>query len=146
MIRLRTLGTAEVVAGEQCITPDSAMTFGLALFLSVSAGQRVHRTRLLDIFWPDTPDESRRHALRQLLYRLRRDGFPLSVDGEELLVEESLVESDVRRVLEMRWPEEASGDEVRRAVGFLAGYDPLMPELYREWLDELRSRVRAQYR
>ncbi|MFI5233503.1 MAG: ATP-binding protein [Gemmatimonadales bacterium] len=146
MIRLRTLGTAEVVAGEQCITPDSAMMFGLALFLSVSAGQRVHRARLLDIFWPDAPDESRRHALRQLLYRLRRDGFPLSMDGEELLVEESVVESDVRRVLDARWPDEATGDEVRGAVGFLSGYDPLMPELYREWLDELRSRVRAQYR
>lgn len=146
MIRLRTLGTAEVVAGEQCITPDSAMMFGLALFLSVSAGQRVQRARLLDIFWPGAPDESRRHALRQLLYRLRRDGFPLSMDGEELLVDESDVESDVCRVLEARWPDEAAGDELRSAAAFLAGYDPVMPELYREWLDELKSRVRAQYR
>lgn len=146
MIRLRTLGTAEVVAGEQCITPDSAMMFGLALFLSVSAGQRVQRARLLDIFWPAAPDESRRHALRQLLYRLRRDGFPLSMDGEELLVDKSDVESDVCRVLEARWPDEAGGDEVRAAAAFLAGYDPMTPELYREWLDELKSQVRAQYR
>ena len=146
MIRLRTLGTAQVVAGEQCITPDSAMMFGLALFLSVSAGQRVHRARLLEIFWPEAPDESRRHALRQLLYRLRRDGFPLSMDGEELLVEESVVESDVRGMLESRWPEEATAEEVEAAVAFLPGYDPSMSELYREWLDELRSRVRAQYR
>ena len=64
MIRVRTLGTAEVVTGAQCITPDSAMMFGLALFLSVSAGQRVQRARLLDLFWPDAADESRRHALR----------------------------------------------------------------------------------
>ena len=146
MIRVRTLGATEVATGVQCITPDSAMMFGLALFLSVSAGQRVQRSRLLDLFWPGTPDESRRHALRQLLYRLRRDGFPLSLDGEELMVDATVVDSDLERVTQTAWPDEASGDEVRSAATFLAGYDPLMPELYREWLDELKARVNAQYR
>jgi DNA-binding SARP family transcriptional activator len=146
MIRVRTLGAAEVATGAQCITPDSAMMFGLALFLSVSAGQRVQRARLLDLFWPDVADESRRHALRQLLYRLRRDGFPLSLDGEELMVDAAVVDSDIRRVMEAAWPDEATCDEVRVTATFLAGYDPLMPELYRGWLDELKSGVNAQYR
>ncbi len=146
MIHLRTLGTAEVVSGDQCITPDSAMMFGLALFLSASAGQRVTRARLLDLFWPDASDESRRHALRQLLYRLRRDGFPMSLDGEELLIDDDVVESDIRSVLAPSWPERASDEEIRAAASFLPGYDPPMPELFREWLDELRSRVNAQYR
>ena len=91
MIHVRTLGRAEVLAGERRITPDSAMLFALALFLSVSAGQRVQRSRLLDMFWPDAADDLRRHALRQLLYRLRHGGFPLYLEGEELLVEQEMV-------------------------------------------------------
>jgi DNA-binding SARP family transcriptional activator len=146
MIHLRTLGTAEVVSGDQCITPDSAMMFGLSLFLSVSAGQRVTRARLLELFWPDASDESRRHALRQLLYRLRRDGFPMMLDGEELSIDDNVVESDIRCVLGSSWPENASDEEIRAAANFLPGYDPPMPELFREWLDELRARVNAQYR
>lgn len=146
MIRVRTLGAAEVATGAQCITPDSAMMFGLALFLSVSAGQRVPRVRLLDLFWPDVPDDSRRHALRQLLYRLRRDGFPLSMDGEELMVDADVVDSDVRAVLDGAWPDNATADAVRSTATFLADYEPSLPQLYREWLDELKSRVNAQYR
>jgi DNA-binding SARP family transcriptional activator len=146
MIHVRTLGTAEVLAGEHRITPDSAMLFALALYLSVSAGQRVQRSRLLDLFWPDASDGCRRHALRQLLYRLRRCGFPLSLDGEELLVAEEVVESDLRRVLASRWPDEASQEDVQAAASVLPGYDPPMPEFYRAWLDELRSRVNSQYR
>jgi DNA-binding SARP family transcriptional activator/tetratricopeptide (TPR) repeat protein len=146
MIQVRTLGTLEVLAGEQCITPDSTMMFALALFLSVSAGQRVPRSRLLNLFWPETSDNSRRHALRQLIYRLRRTGFPLSLDGEELLVDEAAVESDVRRVLGATWADDASDAEVAAAGNFLPAYAPPMPELYRAWLDELRSLVASQYR
>ncbi len=146
MIQVRTLGTVEVLAGEQSITPDSMMMFALALFLSVSAGQRVPRSRLLDLFWPETADNSRRHALRQLIYRLRHYGFPLSLDGEELLVDEAAVESDVSRILAPKWADLASDAEVLAAGNFLPAYAPPMPELYREWIDELRSLVASQYR
>lgn len=146
MIQLRTLGTAEVLVGGHRIAPESAMMFALALFLSVSAGQRVQRSRLLDLLWPDAADDARRHALRQLLYRLRRHGFPLSLDGEELLIAEDSVASDIRRVLESSWPEVADRQEVDAAANFLPGYDPPAGESYRQWMDELRSRVSSQYR
>ncbi|MFI5244202.1 MAG: AAA family ATPase, partial [Gemmatimonadales bacterium] len=146
MIHVCTLGRAEVLAGEQRITPESAMLFALALFLGVSAGQRVQRSRLLDMFWPDVPDDLRRHALRQLLYRLRRAGFPLCQDGEDLLVAEETVDSDLRRVLAPGWPDDARREDVEAAAEVLPGYDPPMPEGYRQWLDELRSRVNSQYR
>src|ERR1019366_289766 len=116
MIHVRMLGRAEVLAGERRITPDSAMLFALALFLSVSAGQRVQRSRLLEMFWPDASDDHRRHALRQLLYRLRRGGFPLCLDGEELLVAEEMVESDIRCVLAPGWPEAARREDVEAAA------------------------------
>jgi DNA-binding SARP family transcriptional activator len=146
MIHVRTLGTAEVLAGEHRITPESAMLFALALFLSVSADQRVQRSRLLELFWSDGSDGSQRHALRQLLYRLRLRGFPVSLDGDELVVASENVESDVQRVLSARWPDEATPAEIQIAASVLPGYDPPMPEQFREWLDELRSRVNSQYR
>jgi DNA-binding SARP family transcriptional activator len=146
MIHVRTLGTAEVLAGEHRITPESAMLFALALFLSVSADQHVLRSRLLELFWADGSDGSQRHALRQLLYRLRLRGFPVSLDGDELVVAGEDVESDIQRVLSTIWPDEATPAEIQSAAGFLAGYDPQMPEPFREWLDELRSRVNLQYR
>jgi DNA-binding SARP family transcriptional activator len=146
MINVRTLGTAEVLAGEHRITPDSAMLFALALFLSVSADQRVQRSRLLELFWPGGSDGSQRHALRQLLYRLRLSGFPVSLDGDDLLVAGKNVESDIQRVLLASWPDEATPAEIQIAATVLPGYDPPMPEQFREWLDELRSRVNSQYR
>jgi DNA-binding SARP family transcriptional activator len=146
MIHVRTLGTAEVLAGGHRITPDSAMLFALALFLSVSADQRVQRSRLLELFWSSGSDGSQRHALRQLLYRLRLGGFPVSLDGDELLVAAEDVQLDIQRVLSARWPEEATPEEIQAAASVLPGYDPPMPEQFREWLDDLRSRVNSQYR
>jgi DNA-binding SARP family transcriptional activator len=146
MIHVRTLGTAEVLAGGRRITPDSTMMFALALFLSVSAGQRVQRSRLLDLCWPESSDNSRRHALRQLLYRLRQSGFPLSLDGDDVLVADETVDSDIRSVLSPGWADDSSDSDIEAAGNFLPGYAPPMPELYREWLDELRSRVASQYR
>lgn len=146
MIHVRVLGTAEVLVGEHTIRPESAMMFALALYLSVTAGQRMQRSRLLELFWPEMADGPRRHALRQLLYRLRRDGFPLSLDGDELLVCDSDVESDLRRVLAARWPDTAGDDDVWSAECVLPGFQPSIGEAYREWLDELRSRVESQYR
>ena len=144
MIQVRTLGTAEVLVGEHRITPDSAMLFALALFLSVSAGQRVRRSRLLEMFWPDASDRSRRHALRQLLYRLRRGGFSLCLDGEELLVAEETRWSRTSDASSRRTGRTRREAEVEAAAHVLPGYDPPMPEPYREWLDELRSRVNSQ--
>ena len=146
MIHVRTLGSAEVLAGEHRITPESAMLFALALYLSVSEGQRVQRSRLLELFWADGSDGSQRHALRQLLYRLRLRGFPVSLDGDELFVAAGDVDSDIERVLAPGWPDEAAPAEIQVAASVLPGYDPPMPEPFREWLDELRSRVNSQYR
>ena len=146
MIHVRTLGTAEVLAGEHRITPESTMLFALALFLSVSADQRMQRSRLLELFWSGGSDGSQRHALRQLLYRLRLREFPVSLDGDELVVASENVESDIQRVLSACWPDEATPAEIQSAASVLPGYDPQMPEPFREWLDELRSRVHSQYR
>ncbi len=146
MIYVRVLGTTEVRVRDRRITPDSEMLFALALFLSLNAGRRIPRSFLLDLFWPSEAVRSRRHALRQLLYRLHRSGFSFKSDGEEILIDEREVESDIRRVFVVSWPQSASPTEVESVAQMLSGYDPPLPKPYRDWLDELRARVHSQYR
>ncbi len=146
MIQVRGFGTAEVRVGEHRITPESEMLFALALFLAVTAGERVQRSRLLELFWPESSDGSRRHALRQLLYRLRRTGFAVELDGDEVLIEASEVDSDIQRALHASWPDAAASEDVVAAARVLPGFEPPNSELFREWLDELKSRIQSQYR
>src|SRR3970282_136499 len=143
VVRIHAVGTAEVRVGRSRIRPDSVVLFALALYLGLTAGERIARTRLLDLFWPGVPDVSRRHALRQLLYRLRRSGFALALDGDELLLEPANVESDVTALLDARWPDEAPVEAIVAAASVLPGYTPPMPEHYRAWLGVVRASVTA---
>jgi DNA-binding SARP family transcriptional activator/tetratricopeptide (TPR) repeat protein len=122
------------------------MLFAFALYLGLNAGERILRAHLLDVFWSGVDDRSRRHALRQLLYRLRRSGLTLESDGEELLLDREQVDSDLGSILEPTWPDHASRDAVIAAASVLPGYSPPMPALYREWLDGVRARISAQFR
>ena len=146
MIRIRALGTAEVRVGRARIRPNSVVLFGLMLYLGLSAGEAVPRERLLDVLWSEGDPGSRRHALRQLLYRLRRAGLKLVRDEEELLLSTEAVDADIVRVLAPDWPDRADRAAILAASDVLPGYSPSLPEPYREWLDALRARVGAQYR
>jgi DNA-binding SARP family transcriptional activator/tetratricopeptide (TPR) repeat protein len=146
MVRIRAIGRAEVQLGRSRIRPDSQMLFAFALYLGLTAGERISRAHLLDVFWSGVEDGPRRHALRQLLYRLRRSGLTLESDGDELLLDRKQVDSDLGPMLEPTWPDNASADDVIAAASVLPGYMPPMPPLYREWLDGVRARVGAQFR
>ena len=146
MVRVRAIGATEVRVGRRHIGPDSMVLFALALYLACTAGARIARQQLLDLLWPGVPQLSRRHALRQLLYRLRQSGLVLAHDGEELQLEAANVDSDLASLLAAGWPESAPPDEIVAAATVLPGYTPPLSELYREWLDELRARIAAQYR
>ncbi|HVT37960.1 MAG TPA: AAA family ATPase [Gemmatimonadaceae bacterium] len=145
-VRVRAIGAAEVLVGGHRIRPDSSVLFALALYLACTAGERVARARLVELLWPGMPDPSRRHALRQLLYRLRQNGLALALDGEELLIDPAHVDSDIAAVLDAAWPDSAPAAAVLAAGQVLPGYVPPTPELYREWLEELIARIAAQYR
>ena len=146
MIRVRAIGTSELRVGRGKVKPDSAVLFALVLYLACNASQGVARARVLDLFWPGVAEVSRRHALRQLLYRLRRNGVSLALDGDELEIAAAEVDSDLSALLDTDWPETASAEAVIAAASVLPGYSPALPEQYLEWLDDLRSRIGAQYR
>ena len=146
MVRIRVVGAAEVRVGRALIKPDATVLFALALYLGLSAGTWITRADLLDIFWPDVAHRSRRHAFRQLLYRLRQRGLVLILNGDELLLERSHVESDLDNLFAADWPDVAEPVAIAAAATILPGYAGPMPERFRAWLDSVRARFGARYR
>ena len=85
VVTLHTVGECRIVvthaAGMTALTPASDRLFTLTLLLAAEAGRPVPRARIAAWLWPDLPATAARHALRQLLYRLRRLG--VTVDGDD---------------------------------------------------------------
>ncbi len=145
-LHIRAIGAAEISIGQNRIKPESAVLFALALYLGLNAGEMIPRDRLLELLWPDRHGRRRHHALRQLLYRLRRLGLPIDGDDERIHLAPVEVDADITRVLAPAWHEEADRDAILAAASVLPGYAPSLSELYRTWIDELRSRADAQFR
>lgn len=145
-MKLRTIGTCEIVVGETRITPDSVVLFALALYLGVRVGERVRRAELIKLFWPEMPEPAARHALRQLLYRLRRSGLTLEAEGEDLVLEPTALKSDLIRITAPSWPDMANAAEVEATLAVLPGYEAPISEPFREWLDGVRATIEGQLR
>lgn len=82
MIEIRTLGSAEVrTAGSGLLVPGLThpRPLGLLVRLALQEGP-LPRDALLPLFWPESDEEHARHALRQLLLRIRHEA------GETLVV------------------------------------------------------------
>lgn len=144
-MRIQTLGSAEIIIGQTVLRPESAVGFGLLLYLGMTAGDRVSRARLVELFWPELPETQARHALRQLLYRLRRYGLPLAEGGEELRVEPSVVECDVSMVFAPAWADECDARQAAAVGQFLIDFSPEISVAFSEWLDDLRNRVARRF-
>src|SRR5688572_7918656 len=108
MWRLTTLGglaierleSAEPPSGPNAAAqPAAAQRRPLALLaVLAAAGERgVSRDQLLLYFWPDSDVERARNALRQTLFRLRRDLGPKDpvIGSTELRLDPSVVTSDL---------------------------------------------------
>ena len=114
-VRVRVLGASEITVGSRRVGMSTEALFALALFVTTRAGERLTRAEVLETFWPGSEEEARRHALRQMLYRLRQKGFRFAEEGEHLYLEAELVDSDVRACTSASWPESASAEAVEAA-------------------------------
>jgi DNA-binding SARP family transcriptional activator len=145
-LRVRALGACLITAGKTRIKPDSAVLFALALYLGVRAGERVTRADVLELLWPGVAPTARRHALRQLLYRLKRSGVPLDADGDELSPRPDTVECDVTALLRDDWPASVALADVPSVSTVLPSYHPDVTDAFHAWVDDLRARCGAQIR
>jgi DNA-binding SARP family transcriptional activator len=145
MIRLRTLGQNTIEVGGVRIGPESTVLFGLLLFLAVHRGRTVSRSRLRELLWPGVPEDRAWHALRQLLYRVRRLGIDLETDASHVMLSASHVDADF--FLEGTEAEAAFPNGSQSRIGpFLSAYYPRFSDALLAWVDEQRSVVHARLR
>lgn len=145
-VRVRVLGASEITVGSRRVGMSTEALFALALFVTTRAGERLTRAEVLETFWPGSEEEARRHALRQMLYRLRQKGFRFAEEGEHLCLEAELVDSDVRACTSASWPESASAEAVEAALTLGPTFSARLPGTFLEWFEGVRAAVSHQAR
>lgn len=145
-VRVRVLGATDITVGSRRVGMSTEALFALALFVTTRAGERLTRAEVLETFWPGSEEEARRHALRQMLYRLRQKGFRFAEEGEHLCLEAELVDSDVRACTSASWPESASAEAVEAALTLGPTFSARLPSTFLEWFEGVRAAVSHQAR
>jgi DNA-binding SARP family transcriptional activator len=140
MIRLRSLGNAEIETEGKTLTPSQQIMFAAGLYFVLERGKRVSRARLASLLWPDAPEKARAHRLRQTLVQLRKVGITVRADRNNLELAQDDARSDFDDL----------SDSIRSLSGnavlleFLPGYDPRFSEAFHDWLDKARERAHAE--
>lgn len=145
-VRVHVLGATEFQIGSRRIGMNTEALFALGLYLTTRAGERISRDEIVDLFWTDGAEESRRHAMRQMMYRLRQKGLDLEEEGEFLRLDPSRVESDLRDCLQADWVERASAADVEAALALGPTFSARLSAQFLDWFDGVRSAVAAQHR
>lgn len=144
VIRARTIGAMEIEIQGRRLPARSGLTFALATYLCVRAGERISRDHLRELLWPDSDEERGRHSLRQLLYRLRTAGFNPSEDGDDVYLETTAVDCDAHAILDARWPDGDTWGLEGTNAQFLPRLTRDLSEPFRLWVDSTRARIGTQ--
>ncbi len=144
MIHLHTLGDALIRVGDREIRPTSPMVFAALLYLGLERGQRVPRSALQELLFPDADERSGAHSLRQLLYKLRQLGAPIDADAGSVSVRREDVHHDA--AAEVAVATGNLGGLERYAHGLLPDYAPAVSPEYDAWLEQKRETMLADIR
>lgn len=149
-VRLRTLGALDLSFDDGSeLTDLLSRPKELALIIYLATGTEggyVTRDSLLPLFWPELDEKHARHALRQMLYSLRRSLGPGGVrcrSNREVGLDPERVVCDASELLNAA----RSGDLETVATlyrgDFLTGFNPgdVSAEL-EHWIDHVRGQVR----
>src|SRR5688500_9132360 len=143
MIRLRSLGESVIQVQEVRIGPESEVLFGALLYLTIARGRPIPRSVLIEMFWPGPDENASRHCARQLLYRLRQLGVPLTGDNGTVGISSEDAELDYETLLTSDGP---AGSLAPTGIVFLPGYSPRLSSRFDEWVEEQREHVHGRLR
>ncbi len=133
-VTLHTLGECRVAVQRDgrttTLTPASDRLFTLALLLAAEPGRPLPRARAAAWLWPDVPRADALHALRQLVYRLRRLGAPVDGGDAHLVLAPQYVTPD------------GTPDALPPTSRCLPDWRPAGDAL-EEWVDRYRARTEA---
>ena len=132
-MHLHTLGEALITVGEAEIRPTAPMMFAALLVLGAERGRRIHRLVLQDMLFGKNGKRGTAHALRQLLYKLKRLGAPVQSDSATLWI----AIEDV---------EDAPFSESDHNCAILPDYEGLSSRRFAEWLEVYRATRQAVLR
>ncbi|HVE77409.1 MAG TPA: AAA family ATPase, partial [Gemmatimonadaceae bacterium] len=140
-IHLHTLGQALIRCPRATISPDSEVTFAVALYLLLERHRAVPRDELVQVIWPGVPASLATHRLRQTLYVLRQAGATIEHGHAHLRLADG-VNWDVDEFDASPAPGQAPATQ----GAFLPAYGVRLPTEFREWLDAWRARVDGRLR
>lgn len=86
-LTLSFFGAFEAMLGDKLLVNfRSAKAQGLLIYLALMPQQALDRDVLAALFWPDEPEKTAKHNLRQTLYRLRRLLEDTKPEEEQFLI------------------------------------------------------------
>lgn len=139
MLELRALGNAEIETDKATLTPSQEIVFASALYLILERERRVSRSALAELLWPSVREPTRGHRLRQTLLQLKKLGFPVVADLNQVRLSTQEVRTDVDR----SHTGENGEFQKNHSLEFLPGYSPLFSEPFRDWVDATRGEVHS---
>lgn len=146
MVRLRLLGETAIDVDGTPVGPESQVLFAVLLVLALERGKRIARPALHRLLWPDADEDSGRHNLRQVLYKLRQVGAPLDATQSSVMLPAAQVTGEL---VELMTQAGAIGQRLvagRRVGELLPGYAPAFSAPFADWVDEQRALLHAQLR
>ncbi|HKG93226.1 MAG TPA: BTAD domain-containing putative transcriptional regulator [Gemmatimonadaceae bacterium] len=142
MLRIEMLGGLALTGDDGIPVVTQRRRLALLALVAASREQGMSRDKLIAYLWPESPPESARHSLEQLLYGLRRQlREPLFLDGNPLRLNPTVVWSDVT-ALEQSAARGALEDAARVYRGpFLDGFFLSGAPEFEHWVDSERRRM-----
>jgi tetratricopeptide (TPR) repeat protein len=113
--------------------------FAAALYLILERGKSVSRQHLASLLWPQVAEKARSHRLRQTILQLKKVGFVVTADRNNLQCSREDHRSDVAEVT-------GTGADMlatHASLEFLPGYSPTFSDSFRDWVDAQREEANA---
>ncbi|MGH7669565.1 MAG: ATP-binding protein, partial [Gemmatimonadaceae bacterium] len=139
MIILHTLGAVAIRVGTHQVLPSATRAFGALFFLTVERGRAVPRNELQALLFPEQSDSTAGHNLRQLLYRVRGLGAPVTTMDTGIVLAGDHARDDYSMVC---GESPLTPDAVRAVTdGVLPGYAPTFSRPFTRWVERQRTRI-----
>lgn len=144
-VKLRIVGECIIEVGDRRLEPDAPHQFAMLLYLASQCGRSVPRAELIELFFPgEVKSRAASHNLRQLLYRLRQLGAPISQRQQGIAIDAAHVHSGVDEAINGSYAERRARFLISYTV--LPQYAPLQSPRLLEWVEEFRDRAHTSLR
>lgn len=144
IMHVRTLGRAELSASGTRLGPEAPVSFSLLLHLVLERDRWVARTQLQEMLFPQQDRVHARHSLRQSVYTLRKDGFPIEGSGPAVHISAKAIVDDYSTLLTPQLEGERELSDLMG--GWLAGFEPTISPTYSHWFEGKRSEIALRMR